>query len=515
MPVHSIVRETYGSFSWLMREVGRDRQLSPDPSLWDHSDTNWIESIVQSGYHQFCYPPPVDARKAAANMEEDAEEKKDARRRKPHTWSFLHAMHTLTTKANKNLYEMPLDYLGVNGDLVIESGKGRIPSVPEAQLRALSAKDTASGVPEYAAIRSRHTTTEGQRYDILLHPTPKEEYNLTFRYAVAVPDLSEENPFPFGGRQHAETILASCLAVAEEREDGKQGEKYQKFMERLAASVHLDKQNEPTESTTWKSKPDSDGNTLQSLAGDHLGFGQNPGAWTEQQRQIVLQITREGVDRVLMSAPLPGRKDVHEWSFLTPMLTVNVKSGKYKYDLPKNFAGFSLLGGSPVTYKSGDNVIYPSIKVTGEHHIRNLLQQTIQATGRPVKAGHGLKEGSSGYEILFWPVPDDDYVLEVRCRVQVDPDMTSIPGSEAHFLTYLEAIRAAGDVYLKRRNNKHEERFKERLHASIVYDQQLKAPPTMGYDRDGSNRSSGDVYDDLHRFGSSQKAVGYNGNLYT
>jgi len=53
--------------------------------------------------------------------------------------------------------------------------------------------------------------------------------------------------YPYGGAEHAETILAGCLSVAEEQENGNQlgGNKvYDKkklFQERLAASIQLDK----------------------------------------------------------------------------------------------------------------------------------------------------------------------------------------------------------------------------------------------------------------------------------
>jgi len=486
--------------------------------MWDHSQTNWIDSIVQSGYHQFCYPPPLSADRPDNSNPVDAEEKKDDSRRKPHTWSFLHMMSPVYVKVGKSLYDLPDDYVGIQGDFVVETegANGRIPTVPEAQLRTLLAKNQDMATPEYAAIRPRKTP-QGQRYDLLLYPTPDADITLNMRYAVAVEDLSEDNPFPFGGRQHAETILASCLAVAEERSDGAQGQKYAKFMERLRASVHLDKQSEPTQITTWKNDGDTVGNTLKSLVGLHMGFGQNEDAWTESQRQEILQIMREGRSRVY-TPTIPGRKDSHEWSFLAPLQHVTTVSGSYSYDLPDDFGGFSTLGGSPMTYKAGDNVIYPSITITGEHHIRRLLQQTVQATGRPVKAGYGQKSGAqqgAGYELFLWPVPDAAYTLSYRYRVAPGPDPTVIYGGDAHFQTFLEAMKAAADVYLRRRNKPHEALFQERLVASIRYDQQLISPPTMGYNRDSSSRLSGGIYDDRHRAGWGEGAVSYNGNLYS
>jgi hypothetical protein len=447
------------------------------------------------------------------NEPEDEEATKDSRRRQPHTWSFLHAMATITATQGENLIALPDDFTGVSGDLVIESGKGRLPIVPEAALRALAAKNVNQATPEYAAIRPRKTT-EGQRYDLLLYPSPDAEVTLTCRHAVNAEDLSDENPYPFGGRQHAETILASCLAVAEDREEGEQGEAHARFMERLAASIALDKRTEPSEGTVWTSEDESDGNTLLSLAGEHMGFGQDPNGWTGSQRQQVLQVTREGVARFHQAAPIPGRRDSHEWSFLTPLATINLESGVYRYDLPDDFGGFAGLGGSPLTYEAGDNVIYPSITIIGEGQIRRLLQQSVSASGRPVKAAHGRREGQDGYELWLWPVPDDDYVIRGRYRAAPSQDMSVIPGSDAHFLTILESIRAAADVFLKRKHKPHEARFLERLHASVLYDQQLMAPHTLGMNRSQDSRRSGHPYDSEHRAGWGESGVKYNGVLY-
>ena len=57
-------------------------------------------------------------------------------------------------------------------------------------------------------------------------------------FAIAMPDyLSTPFPYAYGGAEHAETILESCLAVAELRLDDMAGPHNQQFMARLAASI--------------------------------------------------------------------------------------------------------------------------------------------------------------------------------------------------------------------------------------------------------------------------------------
>jgi len=193
---------------------------------------------------------------------------------------------------------------------------------------------------------------------------------------------------------------------------------------------------------------------------------------------------------------------------------MNLQSGVYIYDLPEDFGGID----SPMTYAPGQNVIYPPIEIIGEHHIRRLQQASTQADGRPTRAGfrqkNGIAEGGTRYEILFWPVPDESYELQYRYRVAPGQSVKVIHGGDAHYQTLLEAIRAAADNILRRRQRPHEAMFMERLQASVAYDQQLAAPKQMGYNRDGSDRPGYDIFDDSHRFGYSENAVTYNGNVY-
>ncbi|MEM6362816.1 MAG: hypothetical protein AAF745_00205 [Planctomycetota bacterium] len=395
-------------------------------------------------------------------------------------------------------------------------------SVPEIEIvggsPVASTQDTspATNIPEYGAIRPKRSDGSGQQiWEILVYPIPNGSLELNYRYTSVPSPLSETNPFPLGGRQHSETILQSCLAVAEDREKGGPGPAYSKYLERLRASVEIDKSLSVTDDTmTWATEADNVGNTLQSLAGEHMGFGQNPRAWTENQRQIVLEAMRQGLRRFYVPVPVLGRRDSHVWSFLFPLESMTLKAGQWRYDLPSDFGGID----SPITYNAGDNVIHPSIEVIGEHQIRRLLEQTTQASGRPTKAGFGQKAGAtenSGYEIMFWPVPDGDYTLNYRYRVSPGQDVSVIHGGDAHFQTILEAIKAAADVIQRKRQRPHEALFQERLVASVLYDQQLAAPAKMGYNRDGSNSATGDIFDDQHRSGFGESGVGYNGRFYT
>ena len=133
----------YGSYHWLMQEVGRSLGLNPDISVWNHSDRSRVDSIVQSGYMQLCFPPPLqDIEKVEQDADTmSAEVEKDRRMRQPYVWSWLKQLSTIETTPSESVYELPDEFAGPSGDLVIMTGGGRLPVVAEEQLRSLLAKD--------------------------------------------------------------------------------------------------------------------------------------------------------------------------------------------------------------------------------------------------------------------------------------------------------------------------------------------------------------------------------------
>ncbi len=156
-------------------------------------------------------------------------------------------------------YDLPDDYGGMEGELVIESenykpnivlvGEGRIRSL--RQMRPQNNITSGTSTPYYAAIRplTHSVTTTGQRFEIMFYPLPNAVYTLSFVMRVLPQMLVDTTiEYPYGGTMHAETLLAACLSVAEEQENGnrRDGDKtYDKndlFKERLAASIGLDRQ---------------------------------------------------------------------------------------------------------------------------------------------------------------------------------------------------------------------------------------------------------------------------------
>jgi len=150
-----------------------------------------------------------------------------------------------TLRHNGN-YDLPDDFGGLEGDMNFPEGsnKPNVRIIGEGRIRSLRAGTTSRTYPYFAAIRPKKqtTTTTGQRFEIMFFPIPSVTDTLSYKMLV-LPELLVTTTItdPYGGAMHSETILASCLAVAESQEDEKRSVKWQEFMDRLAASIQIDK----------------------------------------------------------------------------------------------------------------------------------------------------------------------------------------------------------------------------------------------------------------------------------
>lgn len=147
-------------------------------------------------------------------------------------------------------YEMPDDFGGFNGPLTYAARTGYpdLSVTDEYRIRSYrAANGMLTGVPEAVALRPSSTTpsTESTRFTAMFDRAPAAAETLTYRYTI-LPDALTSTNYPYGGMPHAETILASCLAVIEERKwNNPRGPKWTLFMDRLAASIAHDSQRVP------------------------------------------------------------------------------------------------------------------------------------------------------------------------------------------------------------------------------------------------------------------------------
>ncbi len=167
----------------------------------------------------------------------------------PWNWSFLRPFATLLLAEGETTIDLPGDFGGFEGRIAVsDDADGVFRPVEVINVGSLqqmySEAPTATGQPQSVAIRplkgtSRHS---GQRSELFFFPEADGDYFATFQYYLlpGLPDVT--NPFPYGGGEHSETILESCLAVMEERYDNViQGPHAIAFARQLVASQSMDR----------------------------------------------------------------------------------------------------------------------------------------------------------------------------------------------------------------------------------------------------------------------------------
>lgn len=212
----------------LKAEVAFYLGYSRDSGEWAAKEITEIEALVQAGYRQFLNPPGLG----------DAP---------PWEWAFLKPVTTIDTAADDYDYDLPDDFGSIDGDLTFASDDAAyepVRVIGEGQVRTyrMSGAATQDGVPRRAAIRPKSSDqTAGQRWELILWPTPDAVYTLTYRYFVLTNKLSDAAPYPLGSMAHSETVLASCIDKAALMMDDEKGPRRQEFMERLQSSIAHDR----------------------------------------------------------------------------------------------------------------------------------------------------------------------------------------------------------------------------------------------------------------------------------
>lgn len=208
--------------------VGRFMGFGGTSGAWSSDETDIIDDIVQSGVRRFYFPAPTPEAPSG------------------YRWSFVFIDATQALIAADYDYDAPDSFGGMVSPFTFataDTGYFALTKVSEAQIRVWqqSGGASTSGPPRYFAVRPRDSGgTTGQRHEFLFWPTPDGVYTLQYTHMALISKISTGAPYPLGGMAHCETILESCLAVAEERHDGEKGIHAAAYVERLAASIALD-----------------------------------------------------------------------------------------------------------------------------------------------------------------------------------------------------------------------------------------------------------------------------------
>lgn len=203
-----------------------------DPA-WTSRQEAVIVSVVKSGLRQFYFPEPLDGGAS-------------------YDWSFLKPVATLALASGATVMPLPDDYGGFEGQITLAADAGQsywpIELIPIGTIYAQQSRlPSTSGRPLYACEEPLRgaAALQGQRFQLRFWPTADADYSVRFQYYLSPDALTGATPYAYGGSQHAETILESCLAIAEQRVDDAADVHTKKWQMRLAASVSIDRRNKP------------------------------------------------------------------------------------------------------------------------------------------------------------------------------------------------------------------------------------------------------------------------------
>lgn len=213
--------------------LGFGRGLNGGDQEWDDFQSERIISIVKSGLRQFYFPPLL------------------ADERTSYDWSFLRPVTTLTFESGASTLTMPDDFGGIEGWITVSPTTLQRTPWPlrlgtESMVRQQYARlPTTSGPPQMAGLQPIRGTTSrrSSREQLYIWPLADQAYDLQFQYYLLPDALDGTLPYAYGGAAHAETLLESCLSIAEQRLDDAIGVHSMKFMDRLAASVSVDRKH--------------------------------------------------------------------------------------------------------------------------------------------------------------------------------------------------------------------------------------------------------------------------------
>ena len=189
-----------------------------------------VDDLVNDGYERFLSPLPVPGEKES------------------HRWGFLRPYITITTVADQDDYPLPTDFGGLDGPIMYREGDSKyfpIKKTDPSRIRYLRQREDLShlGYPTECAVVGRVPTgVSGNQAELMLWPTPDAAYNLDIRYYIITGKLSDARPYPACDAYHNQTLLESCLAVAEERLEDQRAIHAQNFLERMIASVSYDRE---------------------------------------------------------------------------------------------------------------------------------------------------------------------------------------------------------------------------------------------------------------------------------
>ena len=193
---------------------------TPENAAQDFID--WVDT----GYNEFLYPETGHSEQFS--------------------WSFLRRVESVALSSGDADIDLP-DSFGQHMLAATLTGQdddepARLDQLSREEMREKREYESGSNaVPAFAAWQPKaFDATTGERFELIVHPTPDDSYTVKVEYRDQPDRLTPAAPYPRGGMLHGDTILKACQAAAERDQDDEAGVLNQRFKERLAASLQMD-----------------------------------------------------------------------------------------------------------------------------------------------------------------------------------------------------------------------------------------------------------------------------------
>ena len=162
-----------------------------------------------------------------------------------HDWSFFRPVKTITTEDGTATYSLPTGYESIESEMHYASGESDFyPPIRErhdSEIRKRQQDDDEEGRPLYFSVRTvEFDPTTGSRRQLVLYPTPDDEYVLSAKMTLRATMINEINQFPVGGEMLSQLIVEACLSAAELNYDETPGVHSRLFEELLPLSIAAD-----------------------------------------------------------------------------------------------------------------------------------------------------------------------------------------------------------------------------------------------------------------------------------
>ena len=213
----------------------------------------------------------------------------------------------------------------------------------------------------------------------------------------------------------------------------------------------------------------------------HIGYGSDSSLWTTDQVDELDRRVDESYRNILYPSTIPGERIPHIWSFAEQFETLTTVADDFDYALPANFG--SIVG--DLTFTEGKG--YGPIKQTSAQAILR-QRQVSSRTGVPEYFATRWLVQTSGLlqrqEILFYPVPDDVYVLTYSYAV-LAPKLSKLNpyplGGPRMSQLMIEACKAVGEQVKDGQRGDQWGVFREALLSAIQMDKGTNFAPTVGF----------------------------------